>query len=83
MRSEPLNKPHRPWHQERHIRAYGAAIVTALIGATYLIGVQHPAFIGWLLLIVAAVAAIDGLLAQRRQHTESRSDTRPSPQPHH
>ncbi|WIE62711.1 hypothetical protein DEI97_006100 [Curtobacterium sp. MCLR17_032] len=73
MRSEPLNKPHRPWHQERHLRAYVAAVVTALIGVTYLIGVQDPAFIGWLLLIVAVVAAIDGLLAQRRQHNETRA----------
>jgi hypothetical protein len=73
MRSEPRNKRHRPWPQERHIRAYVAAVVTALIGVTYLIGVQHPAFIGWLLLIVAVVAAIDGLLAQRRQHARSRT----------
>lgn len=77
MRSEPLTKPSsRPWYQERHLRAYGAALVTALIGVTYLIGVQHPAFIGWLLLIVAVVAALDGLLAQRRQHAEARAETR-------
>ncbi|WIE80963.1 hypothetical protein [Curtobacterium sp. MCSS17_016] len=74
MRSEPLNNATRPWYQERHIRAYGAAIVTALIGVTYLIGVQSPAFIGWLLLIVAVVAAIDGLIAQRRQHTQHQPD---------
>lgn len=83
MRSEPLNKPHRSWHQERHLRAYVAAVVTALIGVTYLIGVQHPAFIGWLLLIVAAVAAIDGLLAQRRQYAQSRTSQNNSVQARH
>lgn len=71
MRSEPLNKPSRTWHQERHLRAYVAAVGTAIIGVTYLLGVQHPALIGWLLLIVAAVAALDGLLAQRRHHSQA------------
>ena len=56
MRSEPLNKPHRPWHQERHLRAYVAAVV-------------DPAFIGWLLLIVAVMATIDGLLANAASTT--------------
>ncbi|MCS6557143.1 hypothetical protein NYQ31_01885 [Curtobacterium flaccumfaciens] len=83
MRSQPLTEPRRPWYQERHIRAYGAAVVTALIGVTYLIGVQHPAFIGWLLLIVAVVAAIDGVLAQRRQHTQARTTRNDSVQAHH
>lgn len=82
MRSEPLTEPHRPWYQERHLRAYAAAVITALIGVTYLIGVQHPAFIGWLLLIVAAVAAIDGLISQRRQNTRPRTDSHQSRQSH-
>jgi hypothetical protein len=38
---------------------------------TYLAGVQRPAVIGWLLLVVAVVAAVEGLTAQRRQHSKA------------